>query len=118
MNLPESHKLIDLEGGYFVVHFFYQEDYFHVLEGDPWIILGQHLILTKWRANFRPSLQKFSTTLIWVRFRELSLEESLVDMEELVARIAKIGPISVDAYRGWYACVCVEVDLNNPLILS
>lgn len=99
MNLLEGHKLIDLEGGYFVMHFFYQEDYFHVFEGDPGIILGQHLILTKWRENFRLLSKRSLPLLFGLDFRELSLEESLVDMEELVARTAKMDPISVEIYR-------------------
>lgn len=34
-NLPKGFELIDLEGGFFVVRFFSQEYYFHVLERGP-----------------------------------------------------------------------------------
>lgn len=61
-------------------------------------------------------------TLIWVRFQELPLEvfdeEALSDLGELVGRTIKVDPISIDAYRGRYARVCVEVDLEKPLIPS
>lgn len=121
-NLPQGCELIDLEGGYYVVRFFSREDYMHVLEGGPWIILGHYLTVTKWRPNFRPSLQQIHTTFIWVRFRELPLEifdeETLADMSDLIGRTVKVDPISIDAYRGRYARVCVEIDLDKPLLPS
>lgn len=76
----------------------------------------------KWKSNFRPSLQTITSTLILVRFRELPLEafdeKFLADMGDLVGRTVKVDPISVEAYRGRYACMCVEVDLNKPLLPS
>lgn len=31
------------EGGFFVVRFYSREDYTHVLEGRPWIVMGHYL---------------------------------------------------------------------------
>lgn len=76
----------------------------------------------KWKSNFRSSLQTITSTLILVRFRELPLEafdeKFLDDMGDLVGRTVKVDPISVEAHRGRYARVCVEVDLNKPLLPS
>lgn len=120
--LQKDHELIDLEGSYYVVHFFAREDYLKVLEGGPWIILGHYLTVVKWRPNFRPSRQTITSTLIWLRFREVPFkmfdEESLADLGDLVGKTVKADPIIVEAYRGRYARVCVEIDLSKPLLSS
>lgn len=93
-----------------------------MLEEGPWVILGHYLSVMRWRPNFWPSQQKISTTLVWVRFRELPLEvfdeESLADMGDMVGRTVKVNPILVETYRGRYARVCVEVQLDKPLLPS
>lgn len=33
-------QMIDLENGYFLPRFYKREDYFHVLEVGPWIVIG------------------------------------------------------------------------------
>lgn len=94
--LEKGHELINLEGGYYVVRFFTREDYFKALEGGPWIILGHYLTVVKWRPNFRSSRQMITSTLIWLRFREVPLEmfdeESLSDMGDLMEKRLKWTP--------------------------
>lgn len=120
--LQKDHELIDLEGGYYVVRFFAREDYLKVLEGGPWIILGHYLTVVKWRPNFCQSRQMITSTLIWLRFREVPLEmfdeESLADLGDLVGKTVKEDLIIVEACRGRYARVCVEIDLSKPLFSS
>lgn len=38
--LEAGYELIDLEQGYYLARFFSKGDYYKVLEGGPWIILG------------------------------------------------------------------------------
>lgn len=45
-------------------------------------------------------------------------EEALAEMGDLVGNTVKVDPISVEAYRGRYTRVCVEVDLSQPLLPS
>lgn len=49
---------------------------------------------------------------------EIFDEEALVDMGDLIGRIVKVVPISVEVYRGRYARVCMEIDLNKLLLPS
>lgn len=35
-----------MEKGFFLVQFFSKEDYIHVLEGDPWIVMGHYLTVS------------------------------------------------------------------------
>lgn len=64
--LDRGFELTDLEEGYFIVRFFTRDDYLHVLEGGPWIILGYYLTVMKCRPKFRPVAETVSKTLIWV----------------------------------------------------
>lgn len=64
--LEWGNQLIDLENGYFLARFYKKEDYFHVLEGCPWIVMGHYLTVAKWKPNFRPSVGNVQSTMVWV----------------------------------------------------
>lgn len=118
-NLKMGYELVDLEGVFFMTHFFTRDDYLLVLEGGLWIILGHYLIVSKWRPNFHSSEQLISTTLVWVRFPDLPIElfdeEILYNLGDLEGHIVCVDETTKDAFRGRYARACVEVDLNKPL---
>lgn len=58
--------------------------------------MDHYLTVTKWLPNFITSRQNSSTTLIWVKFRELPLEmfeeEALAGLGDLVGRTVKVNP--------------------------
>lgn len=60
------------------------------------------------------------STLVWVRFSELPLElfdeESSICYGKHVGKTMKIDKITLQADRGKYARVCMEVDLSEPLV--
>lgn len=111
---------IDLEHGYYLACFLSRSDYYKVLEGGLWIILGHYLIVTKWRPKFHPSMETIHLTLVWVRFPELPLElfdeEILFAMGNTVGKAVKIDNTTLQADRGKYARVYVEVNFSAPLI--
>lgn len=45
-------KVIDLDCDFFVVHLSNWEDYDHVFDGGPWVILGHYLAVQKKRPEF------------------------------------------------------------------
>lgn len=118
--LQWGYELIDMEHGFFLARFFTREDYLRVLEGGPWIVMGHYLTVTKWRPNFRPSTETISSTLVWVRFPELPIElfdeEVLSYMGDAIGKTIKVDDTTVAVSRGRYARVCVEIDLNAPLV--
>lgn len=120
--LQWGYELIDLEHGFFLARFFSREDYLRVLEGGPWTVMGHYLTIAKWRPNFRPSVEKISTTLVWIRFPELPIElfdeEVLTYMGDAVGKTVKVDELTMAASRGRYARVCVEIDLDVPLVPS
>lgn len=121
-NLELGYELTDLVEGYYVVRFFSREDYLHVLEGGPWVILGYYLIVMKWSPKFHPTADSIASTLVWVRFPrfppEILDEEILTSMGDMVGRTVKVDATSLIGLRARFTRVCVEVDLAAPLISS
>lgn len=66
--------MVDIENGYAVVRFFSRDDYYHVLEDDPWIVMRHYLTVARWKPNFRPSTDTIISTLDWVHFPEMPIE--------------------------------------------
>lgn len=113
-------QMIDMENDYFLARFYKREDYFYVLEGGPWIVMGHYLTVAKWKPNFRSSDGNMQTTLVWVRFPDLPIE--LFDEEVLYAICNVVGctthvdDTTLQVRRERYARVCVEADLAKPLV--
>lgn len=91
-----------------------------MLNDGPWTILGHYLTISKWKPNFKPSAQEPHTTLAWVRFQGLPLEvfeePSLMSAGNALGRAIRVDPITADMICGRYARVCVELNLDKPLI--
>lgn len=120
--LQHEHELINLENGFYVARFFCQEDYLHVLEGRPCIMLGHYQTVSKWKPNFHPSTTNVNSTLVWVCFPNLPMElfdeEILFVMEEAVGRTVKVDATLLVGSRGCYARLCVDVNLAEPFLPS
>lgn len=56
--LDRSFEILDLEGGFFIARFRSKEDYVRLLEGDPWIVMGHYLSISKWRPSFKPNVEE------------------------------------------------------------
>lgn len=82
--------------------------------------MEHYLIVAKWRPNFRPSTETISSTLVWIRFPELPIElfdeEVLSYMGDAIGKTIKVDDTTATASWGRYARVCVEIDLNAPLV--
>lgn len=113
-------ELIDLEKGFYVARFYSEADYNRVLEEGPWIIMGHYLTVMKWKPNFRPSLVKITSNLVWIRLPKVPLEffndTSLRRVGNSFGRVVKIDQTTVGSARGRFARIFVELDLSTPLI--
>ena len=89
---------------FFFIRFSNSDDYDKVLKGEPWFEA------------------KLSSVAIWVRLPELPIE--FYDVAVLREIGSTIGPIlRIDSYttsksKGSYTRLCVQVDLEKPLITS
>ncbi|KAL3512284.1 hypothetical protein ACH5RR_025001 [Cinchona calisaya] len=109
-------ELTDLTMNFFLVRFRCKEDYDHVFHEGPWTITGNYLTTRKWSPDFKPSEDTINTTLVQVRFLGLSIEyfmeDTLLHCGNAIEREVKVDKQTADTY----AKVCVEIDLNKPLV--
>lgn len=55
--LEEDPDLIDLGEGLYLVRLYHKNDYLHLLQGGPWVIMGHYLVIQKGKPDFlAPSL--------------------------------------------------------------
>ena len=85
--------------------------------------MGEHFLAIKqWEPYFKASEAKLSSVAMWVRLPEQPIE--FYDAVVLREIGSAIGPVlRIDSYtasesRGSYAKLCVQVDLEKPLITS
>lgn len=120
--LENGFELTDLEGNFYIARFFSRNDYLRVLEGGHWLVMGHYLTVTKWRPRFQPSTTTISSTMVWVQFPsifpELLDEEMLTFMGYMLGRTVKVDPMSLTGLRCRFARVCVEINLDEPLLPS
>ncbi|KAG5559728.1 hypothetical protein RHGRI_009292 [Rhododendron griersonianum] len=110
----------DLGLGFILVKFKSELDLHRALHGGPWFI-GPHFIsVRKWEVGFQPSRATISTSAIWVQLPELPLEMyDKAILQKIGAKIGVLLKIDVQTESGTklrFARLCVQVDLNAPLI--
>lgn len=59
-----SLETIDLGHNIFLFRFSLQDDYERALFGGSWFILDHYLMSTKWKPNFRPSVNPFEKMVV------------------------------------------------------
>ena len=113
---------VDLGKDFFLIKFSLIEEYDNMIRGGPWFVGGLFLTIKAWEPNFRPSNATYNLVTVWLRLPELPFE--FYDPGVLKEICSAIGPVlRVDFHtttkaRGRHARICVQVDLNKPLIRS
>lgn len=59
-----SLEIIDIGSQVFLFKFIQPDDYERALYGGPWFILDHYLMLSTWKPNFRPSINKFDSMFV------------------------------------------------------
>ncbi|GKV17362.1 hypothetical protein SLEP1_g27876 [Rubroshorea leprosula] len=111
---------VDLGLDFFLIRFHEKEDLNRVLHGGPWFVGPHFLTIRKWEPSFDPAKATFTTTAIWVRLPRLPIEYYDVQILERIGNMLGT-PLRLDAHtahqsRGQYARICVQVDLDEPLV--
>lgn len=92
------------------------------LKGDLGSYLAHYLTATRWKPNFRPSLAKITSKLVWLRLPEVPLEyfteKNLNRIGNEFGRLVKVDNTATAATRGKYAQIYVELDLSKSLLPS
>ncbi|WOL03955.1 hypothetical protein Cni_G12675 [Canna indica] len=95
------------------------EDLNKVLTEGPWFFKGQALLLTPWRANFQPLLEKIEAIPVWIQLPGLSLEylrkDILLNIVRSIGQPIKIDGITLKGQRAKFARICILWNLNNKV---
>ncbi|KAL5801419.1 hypothetical protein ACOSQ3_033051 [Xanthoceras sorbifolium] len=96
-----------------------QTDLDFVLTGGLWVIVNQYLVVQKWRPNFVPEKEPIKRMSISVRLSKLPMEwidmDLLRNIGSILGSINKVDPITKTQSRGWFAIICIDIDLSEPL---
>ena len=107
---------------FLLIRFSNSGDYDKVLRRGPWFVGEHFLAIRSWEPYFKASEAKLSSVAMWVRLPELPIE--LYDALVLREIGSAIGPVlRIDSYtafesRGSYARLCIQIDIDKPLIKS
>jgi hypothetical protein len=84
------------------------------------MIYDHYLIAREWSPNFHPSDATIEKAAVWVRIPDLPIEyydaKVLHYIGDRIGVTMKVDRNTLFQERGKYARVCVEVDLNKPLL--
>lgn len=83
--------------------------------------MGEHFLAIKpWEPYFKVSEATFSSVAEWVRLLELPIEfydlAVLKEIGSVIGPVLRMDSFTVSGSRGSYARLCVQVDLEKPLI--
>lgn len=112
--------LMDVDNGFYMMKFDMAEDRDKVIGEGPWMIFDHYLAVAKWSPEFVSSTAKIEKTMVWVRFPGMSLiyydESVLLVLASAIGTPIKVDQRTLSVERGRFARVCVEIDLNQPVV--
>nr|POE81054.1 uncharacterized protein CFP56_55205 [Quercus suber] len=113
---------VDLDCEFYLIRFSLREDHDLVLKNGPWFI-GEHFLSVRpWVPNFRPDVANIAAVAVWVRLPHLPIEyynaEALKEIGQAIGTVLRIDTHTASETRARYARLCVQVDINKPLIYT
>lgn len=121
-HFSQPYAIHKMKHGFFLFDFHSSEDSQQVLDGGPWFIFGQPLILKKWTHDMSLQKEELDRISLWVRFPNLNL--SCRTPNALSSISSFIGqPICMDKHTAEgsgldSARVLIDVSVDSPLLDS
>ncbi|KAI9079079.1 hypothetical protein K1719_038918 [Acacia pycnantha] len=114
-------KVVPLSHEFYIVSFSSMEDRDYALYEGPWMIDDHYLLVQWWRPNFNPQKADCQRKIaVWVRIPDLPMEfctvEALGIIGNMIGKMIKIDRSTSIYDKGEFARICVEVDLQQPLL--
>lgn len=118
--LVAGFDILDIGNHFYMVKFDTTEDRQKVIEGGPWMIFDHYLTIQTWTPDFISPTAKIDKTMVWVRFPSLNLiyydENILLALARAIGTPIKVDSNTLDVRRGHFARICVQIDLNKPVV--
>nr|KYP40980.1 Transposon TX1 uncharacterized [Cajanus cajan] len=103
-----------------MVKFDLEADRERVMHGGPWMLFDHYLIVRPWSLKFVASATKVDSTLVWVRLPGLGVmfydESVLLTIASAIGKPVKVDLNTLNMTRDRFARVCVEINLNVPVV--
>ena len=113
---------MDLGRDFYLMRFGLVEDFENVIKGGPWFIGGHFLTIRAWEPNFKPTSVVCNSVAVWITLPELPFEYYdpgvLKDIGTAIGLVLRVDFNTASEARGRFARVCVQVNLDKPLITS
>ncbi|XP_045798039.1 uncharacterized protein LOC123892283 [Trifolium pratense] len=118
--LNAGFDIMNIGNGFFMVKLDSIDDRTRIMDGGPWMIYDHYLTVQCWSQEFASPTAKIDKTMVWIRFPGLNLfyydESILLALASAVGRPIKVDSTTLDVRRGRFARVCVEINLNQPVV--
>nr|POE91691.1 uncharacterized protein CFP56_53058 [Quercus suber] len=116
----ERIDLVDLGYDFYSVRFSLKKYLNSVLEKGPWFIGGHFFSIRPWEPYFKPKTANVTSMAVWVRLHALPMElyetEVLKQIGDSIGKVLRIDSQTAMEARGKYARLCLQIDINKPLI--
>ena len=113
---------VGLGNGFFLTRISLKEDYENILRKGPWFIGGHFLSIRPWEPNFHPATANVSSVAVWIRLNALPIEyynaKALHQNGKSIGNVLKIDTHTAIETRGKFARLCVQIDINKPLVTA
>ncbi|KAI9073489.1 hypothetical protein K1719_044528 [Acacia pycnantha] len=110
-------KVVPLSNEYYIVSFSSKEDRDYAFYEGPWMIDDHYILVQRWRPNFNPrKADNQKKVAVWIRIPDLPLEFCTVESLGMIGNMIKIDRSTSIYDKGEFARICVEIDLQKPLL--
>nr|KYP37853.1 Transposon TX1 uncharacterized [Cajanus cajan] len=103
-----------------MVKFDLEADRERVMHGGPWMLFDHYLIVRPWSPEFVASATKVDSTIVWIRFPGFGVmfydESVLLTIASAIGKPVKVELNTLNMTRGRFARVCVEINLEEPVV--
>nr|KYP67224.1 Transposon TX1 uncharacterized [Cajanus cajan] len=90
------------------------------MQGGPWLLFDHYLVVRPWSPEFIVTGAKVEKTIVWVRFPGLGImfydESVLLTIASTIGTPIKVDLNTLNMARGRFARVCVEIELDKPVV--
>lgn len=113
-------SITDMAGDFYLVQLSDIEDYMHAIFEGPWKIADHYLIVQRWRPLFSLTAAMTKNVAVWIRIPKLPVElcneKFLNRIGSTIGNMLKVDKTTSLYSRGKFARICVELDLEKPLL--
>ncbi|CAL0323553.1 unnamed protein product [Lupinus luteus] len=118
--LQGDFDMVDVDNGFYMINFDLAADKEMVTSKSPWMIFYHYLAMANWTPDFISPEANVDRTMVWIRFPGLNImyydESVLLGLASFIGKPIKVDTNTLTAARGRYARICVEIDLNKPVV--